>query len=249
MARVVIILQARMASTRLAGKSAKEVLGRPLLSYMIERLSRTKTVDDIIVATSENPLDDRIAAICQEEQIPVFRGSEEDVLLRYYEAAKASSASVIVRVTGDCPLIDPEIIDHVVTTFLENGFDYVSNTIMERTYPRGMDTEVFSFEALEKAAVEAKSPYEREHVTPYFYQHPELFDLKSIKNDEDLSHYRLTVDTQDDFILISMILDTLYRRKHDFNLKDIIDLMKENPQWEKINANVQQNPACECPED
>ncbi len=246
--KVIIIVQARMGSTRLPGKSMKMVSERPLISYLLERLRRTKKADEIVVATTTHERDQRIVDFCREEHIPVYRGSEENVLDRYYQAAKASAADVIVRITGDCPLIDPTIVDQVIAFFLKNDYDYASNSL-ERTFPRGLDTEVFSFEALEQAAMEATSPEDKEHVTPFFYRNPERFNLGSYTCQENLSRHRWTVDTQEDFILISKILTELYPKKPDFHMEDILQLMEENPEWEKINAHVKQKGICECPED
>lgn len=246
--KIAIIVQARMGATRLPGKPLKTVLGKPLLSYLIERLKRVKKADEIIIATTEKPQDYKIVELCHEAKIPTFCGSEEDVLGRYYQAAKKAGADVIVRVTGDCPLIDPEVIDQVIHFFLKGGYDYAANTL-ERTFPRGMDVEVFTFAALEKAASEATAPEEREHVTPFLYRQPELFKLGNFTRDDNQSRHRLTVDTQEDLILITLLLEHLYPEKQEFTLDDLLKILKEHPEWEKINANVQQKPLCQCPED
>lgn len=248
MSKVVIIVQARMGATRLPGKPLKAVLGKPLLAYLLDRLKRVKKADEIIVATTDKPQDYKIVEVCQEEKIPFFCGSEEDVLDRYYQTAKKSAADVVVRVTGDCPLIDPEIIDQVIHFFLKGGFDYACNTL-ERTFPRGMDVEVFSFAALEKAEKEAKAPEEREHVTPFFYRQPEVFKLGGFTRQDNQARHRLTVDTQEDLILITLLLERLIPEKKDFSLEDILRVLQENPEWERINANVPQKPLCQCPED
>lgn len=248
MSRVVIIIQARMGATRLPGKPLKHVLDKPLLSYLFERLRRTQNSDEIVVATTQHPRDQAIVDLCREEQIPVYRGSEEDVLDRYYQTAKAASADVIVRVTADCPLIDPQIVDEVINYFLTHQVDYASN-VLERTYPRGMDVEVFSFAALERAATEADTPDQREHVTPYFYQNPKKFILGGVKGKENHSIFRLTVDTQEDLILISLLIQELYPKKPDFTLNDLLEVLIAHPDWEKINSHIEQKPICNCPED
>jgi len=241
--RVVAILQARMGSTRLPGKVLNKVLDRPLLLYEIERLRRSHLIDEIVVATTTSQLDKQIVRFCEESHFPVFCGSEEDVLDRYYRAAKAFKADVVIRVTGDCPIIDPEVVDQVIAFYLEASppFDYVSNTL-QRTYPRGLDIEVFSFKGLERAAHETKLPYEREHVTPYFYQHPELFRLGNVACETDESRHRWTVDTAEDFELISRLLGELYPNNPEFRMADVLQVLKDHPDWVKINAHIEQKP-------
>ncbi|MBA3815439.1 MAG: glycosyltransferase family protein [Parachlamydiaceae bacterium] len=241
--RTVVIMQARMGSTRLPGKLLKEVLGKPLLLYQIERLQRVTLANEIVVATTTNPIDHTVIDFCHSKQIPVFQGSENDVLDRYFQAAKYFEAEVIVRVSGDCPLIDQQVVDKVIDFYKKNypRFQYVSNTL-ERSYPRGMDVEVFSFSALEKAATIATRPEQREHVTPYIYQHPELFALGNVAHHPNESHYRWTVDTIEDFQLITAILENLYPKKPNFSMYDILEAFKEHPEWININAHVQQKP-------
>ncbi|SDF79780.1 cytidylyltransferase domain-containing protein [Sporolituus thermophilus] len=238
--KTVIISQARMSSTRLPGKVLKEVLGKPLLEYHIERLKRTKKADEIIIATTVNSADEPIAELCQRLNVLCYRGSEEDVLSRYYYAACEARADVVIRVTSDCPLIDPVVVDQVIEAFTAcEGYDYVANTLV-RTYPRGMDTEVFSFVALERAFKEAVAAPEREHVTPYIYNHPELFKFKNIAYTTDQSRHRWTVDTVDDFRLIEKILLELYPDKPDFTMEDVLALFDRHPDWYFINAHVEQ---------
>ena len=169
--RVVIIVQARMTSTRLPGKVLKTVLGKPLLEYQIERLRRVKLADEIVIATTTNNADQPIIDLCDRLSIPYYRGSEDDVLARYHSAAIFHQADTVVRVTSDCPVIDPQVIDRVIYTYIDEHpkYDYVSNCL-ERTYPRGMDTEIFSFNALEQAFQQAITQPDREHVTPFIYQ-------------------------------------------------------------------------------
>jgi spore coat polysaccharide biosynthesis protein SpsF len=218
-----------------------EVMGRPLLSYQLERLRRSRRVDEIVVATSIQPQDAVIEEFCRKEPVSVFRGSEEDVLDRFLQTARAFKGDVIVRSTADCPLIDPSIVDLAVERFLERNppYDYVSN-ILERTYPRGMDVEVFSSRLLEEAARNARDPAEREHVTPYMYLHPEKYALGSIVRQPDESHYRWTVDTPEDFQLISTVLKAIYPANPTFTLEDLLQAFKEHPDWIKINAHIQQ---------
>lgn len=227
-----------MSSTRLPGKVLKEVLGKPLLEYHIERLQRAKKADAVIVATTENETDEPIVELCRRLNIACFRGSEVDVLSRYYYAACEAQADIVVRVTSDCPLIDPEVVNEVIEAFITcGGCDYVSNTLV-RTYPRGMDTEVFSFAALEQAFKKVLSQPEREHVTPYIYNHPELFKIKYVAYTKDQSRHRWTVDTEDDFRLIEKILLEIYPQKSNFTLEDVLTLFERHPDWYFINAHV-----------
>lgn len=239
--KTVIIVQARMTSTRLPGKILYEVLNRPLLEYQIERLGQVRQADDIVIATTANDSDLPVVQLCERLKINCFRGPEEDVLARYYFAAQESKADNIVRITSDCPLIDPEVMDEVISLYLNNfkRYDYVSNTL-KRTYPRGLDTEVFSWSALEKAYKEAKERPEREHVTLYMYRHPERFCLANSGSAEDYSQHRWTVDTKEDFELIELILQELYPVNSRFTWLDVLNLLNEHPEWAEINAAVHQ---------
>jgi spore coat polysaccharide biosynthesis protein SpsF len=239
--KVATIIQARMGSTRFPGKVLKKVLGKTLLEYQIERVKRAKTIDEIIIATTTKESDDPIVQLCQQLSIPYYRGSEEDVLSRYYEAATEFGVDVVVRLTSDCPIIDPNVIDKVVEHYLENKdrYDYVSNTLT-RTYPRGLDTEVMSYEVLKKAHDEAKELIYREHVTAYIYYHPDQFRLCNVSNEKDESKHRWTVDTEEDFLLIKNILETLYPLNPLFTLEDVIQILRDKPEWVEINAHIQQ---------
>lgn len=238
MTKIVAIIQARMGSTRLPGKVLKEVLSRPLLSYQIERMKKAQNIDELVIATTPNG-NESIIELCHKENITYFIGSEKDVLERYYLAAKKSQADIIVRMTSDCPLIDPVIVDKVIDMYLQNDFDYVSNTQL-RTFPRGMDTEVFSFEALEKAYYEAELEYEHEHVTPHLYLNAEKFKIGHYTQKYDSNEIRLTVDTLEDFTLIKLILEKLYPEKPDFLLADILEVLKQHPSWLEINKEIVQ---------
>jgi len=239
--KVSIIVQARMTSTRLPGKVMKCVDGKPLLEYQIERLKRVKNADKIIVATTINASDDSIEKLCRRLNVDVFRGSEEDVLSRYYECMKKYGADIIVRITSDCPIIDPAEVDKVIKRFVNaNGqLDYVSNSI-QRTYPRGMDAEVFSSKALEKAFRETKQSSDREHVTPYMYNNPNKFNIANVSYVRDESRHRWTVDTIEDFMLIEKIINVLYPSNEKFDLKDCLELLDENPSWKDINMHIRQ---------
>lgn len=234
-------IQVRMGSTRLPGKVLKKVLEKPLLDFLIERLSQSKEIDDIVILTSQQSADDVIVSFCQERGIPFFRGSEEDVLDRYYQAALQRKPDAVVRITADCPLIDPEIVDQVVQVFKKKypEVDYVSNTL-ESTFPRGLDIEIFSFIALQKAAQCAIRPEEREHVTVYIYRHPEMFHLKNIAHVPILNFHRWTVDTIEDFDLIRLILENLYPSHPQFRLNDVLQLLVQHPKWSELNAHIEQ---------
>ena len=228
-----IVVQARMGSSRLPGKVLKDIAGRPMLSYQMERLRRVKRADRIVVATSDKPADDALERFCQKEKIAYVRGSEDDVLARYYAAIERFPADIVVRITADCPLIDPALVDEAIGAYEP---DYVSN-MLEKTYPLGMAVEVFSAQALREAHREAQDPAEREHVTPFIYRHPERYRLKSLTMAPNLSHHRWTVDTPEDFELVSRLLKTL---KPHFTLHDVLALLDKHPDWCAINAHVEQ---------
>lgn len=230
-----------MGSTRLPGKALKKVLGKPLLQWIIERLRRCKELTSIVVATTTLPEDNPIAALCQEESVEYFRGESEDVLSRYIGAMRHFGTDIGVRITGDCPLIDPMIVDEAIQLFLDpsSHFDYVSNCV-KRTYPRGLDVEVFSYEALEQAYRSATTKEEREHVTYHILTHPTLFNIGSLEQREDLSSLRLTVDTEEDFLLVSKIIEDLGNKHLDFALPEIIALLSNHPEWLTINSHIQQ---------
>lgn len=237
-----MIIQARMTSSRLPGKILKPILGEPMLSYQLTRLKHCRKVDQIMVATTTRDKDDGVAALAESLNISVFRGSEDDVLDRYYRAAKTAHAETVVRVTSDCPLMDPAIVDQVITRYqdAEGVYDYVSNTL-ERTFPRGMDTEVFSFKALEEAAGQADVDSHREHVTPFLYTQAERYRLGQVlSSSENLAQHRWTVDTPEDFELVRRILTALHPENPQFTLADIIALLAEHPDWPKINAHIEQ---------
>lgn len=238
--KIVAIIQARMGSTRLPGKVLLDLAGEPMLARDMHRLARAQTLDDVVVATTIKSTDDAIVALCQERNWPYFRGSEADVLDRYYRAAQEYQADVVVRVTSDCPLIEPDVVDRVVQEFLERQpeIDYASNTAPERTFPRGLDTEIMSFEALARAWREDKNPAWREHVTPYIWRHPELFETYNVLNEEDLSYMRWTVDTPEDLALARRIYEHF---GHDqFSWHEVLAVLVQHPAWLEINRDVHQ---------
>lgn len=236
-----IVVQARMSSTRLPGKVLKNVLGKPLLFYLTERLRSVSSTEGIVIATTKNPADDPIVDFCNREGLHCIRGSEDDVLSRYVAACDAFGLEVAVRVTSDCPLIDPELIEKGLSCFRQHyqTLDYLSNC-QTRTFARGMDFEIVRTEALKKAFFEATSASDKEHVTPYIWKHPELFRLADLCQRSDHSAYRLTVDTPEDFELIKRLLEELYPQSPEFSQEDIIQVLQKHPDWVKINAHVAQ---------
>jgi len=239
--KTIIIVQARMTSTRLPGKVLLKILDKSLVEYQIERLRRVRLADKLVVATTVNDSDLPIVQECSRLGIDYFRGSEDDLLSRYYLAACQYEAADVVRITSDCPLIDPEVINKVIGFYQDNRphYDYVSN-VLTRTYPRGMDTEVFSFKILEEACMAANSPAEREHVTPFIYQNPQRFSLANVANDIDLSQHRWTVDTVEDFQLIKNIVEEVYPVNPLFSMNDVIRVLDQHPGWSEINRLIEQ---------
>ncbi|MCK4349121.1 MAG: glycosyltransferase family protein, partial [Thermoplasmatales archaeon] len=212
----------------------------PMLWHIINRVKRVKLIDKIVVATTINEEDKEIIELAIAEQIEGFAGSEEDVLDRYYQVAKKCKVDIIVRITSDNPLIDPEIIDKIIKFYLDNedDLDYVSNTI-DPTYPEGLDVEVFSFDALEKAWKEANKKSEREHVTPYIWDHPNKFKIASIKKEgENLSHLRWTVDYENDLKFVREVYRNLYNKDNFFLMQDVLYLIKKFPYLNKINEGI-----------
>lgn len=239
--KIVAIIEARMSSTRLPGKIMRPILGRPMLGLLIERVSAADQVDQVVVATTTNPADDRIETLAGTLGVGCYRGSEEDVLNRVLEAAHAFSADLIVEVTGDCPLIDPAVIDTVISAYHAHDCDYASN-ILRRTFPRGMDVQVFPTRVLGEVADLTRDPVDHEHVSLYIYEHPERFLLWNVESSLDPSWWdlRLTVDTPEDFQLIEEIFTRLYPGKRLFSLQDVIHLLTKYPRLREINAHIDQ---------
>jgi glutamate-1-semialdehyde 2,1-aminomutase/spore coat polysaccharide biosynthesis protein SpsF len=239
--KVVAILQARLGSTRLPGKVLAEIAGRPMLWHVVNRVRATRSVDKVIVATSNKSSDDAVAEFCIQNDIEFFRGHETDVLDRFYQTARHFNADVVVRITADCPLIDPQVVDRVVNTYLDGEYDYVTNTL-RYTYPDGMDVEVFSFAALEKAWREARLPAEREHVTPYL-RASGRFRVFNVENEVDLSkrHLRWTVDEPADLEFVRAIYARLGGDKQPFGLSDILELLDKEPDLMQINSAIIRN--------
>lgn len=224
---IVAILQARMSSSRLPGKVMKPILGMPMIGRQIERLNRCDSLDRLVVATSKDPSDDVLAAYAERLGVRVFRGSLDDVLGRFQGAALANGPCThVVRLTADCPLADPGVIDACVWRHIETGADYTSNTI-ERSYPDGLDVEVMTIDALKTMHREAKGPYEREHVTPFLYRHPERFKIAQLVQSAPLADRRWTVDTPEDFEFVSRVFYMLYPTNPRFEQVDVLALSIE----------------------
>ncbi|HMP79430.1 MAG TPA: glycosyltransferase family protein [Pirellulaceae bacterium] len=243
MHRVVAIVQARMGSTRLPGKVLQTIGHQPMLDWVMNRLHRCRRVEQVVVATTDREWDQVLVDYCRDRGWSVFCGPENDVLQRYLEAATWSNADVVVRVTADCPLIDPKLIDDVVDRLCQTRHcEYVSNFYPERRFPRGLDCEAFFAETLHRAArlIGEASRY-REHVTLYLYEHPQLFALGEFTADDDWSHLRWTVDTLADWELMEAVATWFGR--DDFCWQDVLAAYTDNPHWLSINNEVAQKVA------
>ena len=234
------ILQARCSSNRLPGKVFKPILGEPMIARQIERLQRSQRITSLIVATSTEASDDPLEQLGGQVDVGCFRGSLDDVLDRFYQAAKAFPSEHLLRLTGDCPLAAPEVIDDCVNFHLVGKYDYTSNAL-EATFPDGLDVEVFRFKCLEEAWKEAHLPSEREHVTPFVYGHPERYRIGSYRQGRDLSWLRWTVDRTEDFQLIEAIYNALYPANPAFTTADILSLLARCPELASINAGLTRN--------
>lgn len=235
------VVQARTASTRLPGKVLADIAGEPMLVRVVERSRMAKTMDELVVATTDDDEDDPIAQLCEARGYPVYRGSRIDVLDRVYRAARARQADVVVRLTGDCPLIDAGLIDHTVTAYFEADppTDFAANRLpYDKTYPVGTDTEVCSLHALERAWREADQPHEREHVMPYLYEEPGRFETLLVRNDQNYSHYRWTVDTPEDLELVRRVY-AHFEGRQDFTWIEVLELFDREPELAGINSGVE----------
>ncbi len=231
-----------MGSSRLPGKVLYRVLGRPLLGHLLDRLRLSRRLETLVVATSTLEQDRPIRMFVEAEGMPVFTGSEEDVLDRYYRAAEQYEIDPVVRITADCPLMDPAVVDLVIGQFLESGADYVSNTApLPATYPDGMDVEVFSFAALQRAWRDAAKPSEREHVTFHLWQHPEWFKVRRVDHVPDWSEYRLTVDYPEDLPVVEAIMTEFVPRNPGVGLDEIVRYLEANPGVRALNAHIGRN--------
>ena len=229
------IIQARIRSTRLPGKVLKIVEGKPLIFYVIERLKKAKRVQNIILAIPDTKENDALEAYAKKNNILYFRGSENDVLSRFYFAAKKFGSKNILRVCGDRPLLDPDLIDFVINKYIECDADYISTRI-KHTFPEGLTVEVFKSSALEEVFKNAKEPSQREHVTPYIYANAQKFNIASVENEENFSYMRWTIDEKKDVDFLKEVL----KNKNIFTFKEITGFLKENPKITKINSKIKQ---------
>jgi spore coat polysaccharide biosynthesis protein SpsF len=234
------ILQARVSSSRLPGKVLLPILGAPMLERQLERLDHCKRLDRLIVATSDHESDDPIERLCRNRGIYCYRGSLDDVLDRFYQAAQTFKPQHIVRLTGDCPLADPALIDEVIERHLNGLFDYTSNCL-EPTYPDGLDVEVVRYECLERAWKESSLPSQREHVTPFIHGQPSRFAICSVKSDRDMSTLRWTVDEPADFELVTSIYENLYPAFGLFTTVQIVEFLKNRSEMNDWNTQHKRN--------
>ena len=236
--KTVAIIQCRMGSSRLPGKVMADILGKPMLSHVVTRVSRARRLDLVTVATSTHASDDPVAEYCSGAGLPCFRGSEEDVLDRLYRTADHFKADVVVRLTSDCPLHDPDVIDERIRILQDEEVDFVSGGL-ETTFPDGLDAAAFWMGVLERTWREASLRSDREHVTPYIFRNPERFRLRIVRLDEDLSYLRWTVDEPRDLEFVRAVYDHL--GDTDFRMKDVIDLLQRHPELNRINAGISRN--------
>lgn len=241
--KTVAIIQARMTSTRLPGKVLKNVLGKPLLGYQLERVGRCRTIDETVVATTVNATDDKVVEFVEGEGLRTWRGSEADVLSRYAGAAEMADADLVVRLTADCPLVDPALVDKVVETLRDSepSLDFVSN-MTPRTLPRGLDAEGIRSTALMAAHHEASARQEREHVTPFLYNNKDRFACRYLLHDPPIEGHRWTVDHPEDFELVRRILEALYPVNPTFTYQDVLALLEQHQDWPLINRGVYERP-------
>ena len=235
---VLAIMQARTSSSRFPRKVLKPILGKPMIVHEWERLKRSACIQAIVLATSKDASDDDLAGICQSYGVKVFRGCLDDVLTRYYQCALMESPDHVVRITGDCPVLDHDVVDKVIRQHMDEGNDY---TVTTNNFPDGLDTEVLKFTALKKAAEEAMLPSEREHVTPYIRNHPDIFQIGYTEADGNWSTERWTVDEPRDFSFIEKIYESLYSAKADFNMYDVLELLRKRPELREINQGIGRN--------
>jgi len=237
---IIAIIQARMGSSRLPKKIMLELEGKTALERVIERVRACRLVDDIVIATTTETRDAETASFCEKRGIKFFRGSENDVLDRFYRAALHFKADQIVRVTSDCPMIDPAVIEKVISLHLKTKADYTSNVLKE-SFPDGQDVEILSFGALKKAWESARLQSEREHVTTFIRNHPEIFKLQNVENGQDLSSKRWTLDQAEDYEFIKSIYKALVGKSPLFGMDEVLDYLRKHPELEKHNAHITRN--------
>lgn len=242
--RVLAILQARLSSSRLPGKVLAPILGKPMLQWQIERINQSRSIDELVVATSDQSQDDLLADLINNIGARCCRGPLDDVLSRFGRAISEHDGDLIVRLTGDCPLTDPDVIDTVVAKAIESGANYVSNTL-HPTYPDGLDVEVIKRETLQEAVKEAIAPHEREHVTPFIYRRPERYSCLNVENFSDLSKLRWTVDTAEDLEFVRKVYAGLQNDGPSFRMRDILDFLEMHPAVAEVNNFYRRNFGCD----
>ncbi len=234
------ILQARISSSRLPGKALAALSGKPMLAQQMERLKRARALQDLWLSTSTEPSDDPLVDLARKMGIQCYRGSLLDVLDRFYHTAQASKASVVVRLTGDCPLIDPKVIDHLADFFQSGDYDYASNTITP-TFPDGLDAEIVTVQALQQAWREAVLPSDREHVTSFIWRQPDRFRLGDFRQQRNLSHLRWTVDLPEDLAFVQEVYGHLYAKNPGFGMADVLELLNNHPALATLSSGQMRN--------
>lgn len=237
---IVAIIQARMGSTRLPEKALKKIHGKTILWHIINRINHSKLIDDVIIACTINNEDKAIEDFAKKNFIKVYRGSVDDIVDRFYNAAKKVDADIIIRLWGDCPLVDPELIDKALKVFIEKGLDY-SNNFNPPSYPAGLNFEIYSIKTLETILINTKDPFFREYPFEYVYAFEKSFKTYYAKNKKNLSSIHLTVDYQQDFELISKIFEKLSKKDEIFHLDDIVNLINKNPELQSLNIDLKRN--------
>lgn len=240
--RTVAVLQARITSSRLPGKVLAPVLGEPMIIRQIERLSRAAAIDELVVATSTDSSDDPLVEVLTARGTTVVRGPLDDVLARFIVAMDAHPSDAVVRLTADCPLASPAVVDQVISVFHDSGADYVSNT-MQPTYPDGLDVEVVRSRVLREVAGIATDPPEREHVTLGVYRRHDRYDIRNVAGEQDLSGLRWTVDTPEDLAFVTAVYEALYPANPAFDLPEILELLRDHPELSRTTADAQRNAA------
>jgi len=239
--KVIAIIQARSSSTRLPGKVLMKIEDKTMLEHVCDRVLASTLVDEVLVATTMNRSDLPIVELCAKKGIRVYAGSENDVLDRFYQAAKIIKPDNILRITADCPIIDPTNIDKVIAEHLKSGADYTGNTVGKETYPDGQDAEIFTYEALKKSWKEAELASEREHVTQYIKKNDTVFNIVGVESELDLSDHRWTVDDAEDLEFIRAVNKELYSKDSLFSMQEVLDLLQNKPELLKINYHIERN--------
>lgn len=237
---VIAIVQARTGSTRFPNKVFANLVGKPLIWHVINRLKYSTKIANIVLATTENQKDNKLEQWAVKEGIDFYRGSENNVLERFYYAAKCFSADIIVRITADDPFKDPQLIDLVIQKLIDENLDFAYNN-KPPTFPEGLDTEVFTFNSLESAYLNAKDDFEKEHVTQYLYRNISIFKQANFMNSTDYSYLRWTIDNQLDYIMVKQIYENLYIEKEIFYMNDILNFLKRNPKISQMNKSIKRS--------